>query len=109
SIRRNRHWAGIALVSISGEIDLHQRRSTHDDVRDSDALAGVEPRAKVGMHRHIRSDEIDVVVGVRVDRSAGNVLVPEIVSRKRKETIEARTDAEGHAAATILRGQSRVK
>src|SRR4029079_1026033 len=56
---RNRHRSGIALVAVGREVDLHRSLpGTDDHVRNSHRTAGVEARAKVGVHGRVCADEV---------------------------------------------------
>src|SRR6202158_2571784 len=95
SVRGDWHRSGIALTAVGGEVDLHQRRTAHDDVRNSDGLSSVEASTEIRMQRCGRTDEADDRVRIRIDRSARDVLIPEIVDRKRDEPIQTGANAQG--------------
>src|SRR5262249_19725769 len=95
SISGNWHFARIAFVSVSGEVDVHKAlRAVHRNVRNS-----VSARAEVGMQADGRTDSADDRGGVGINRRTGNVLVPGIVRGEGQKSVEVRARAQAHYVA----------
>src|SRR5579872_2518488 len=108
---RHRHRPRIALRTVSRERDVRKRSATtNDEIRKPNALPVIQSRAKVGMQRRRRANEIDNRRRVRIDRSTRNVLIPRAVRGERNKSIQARALPKAHAAATLaLRRKKRRK
>jgi hypothetical protein len=89
-IRRNRIWTRIALRSERSEVDRNWSLiSCDDDIRNAIGRA-VPNSAKVGMKIGVEANPGDQVVGVWINRTHRDVLVPRIVERKNLFAVETR-------------------
>src|SRR5206468_11151125 len=100
---------GIALSGKCPQRDRHFGLRTRDRlVGNANGLIVKCSRAEIGMQSYRRSNEIDDVGRIGIDRSGGYVGVPQTAGRTRNEAVETGALAKTHAAASTAWTTSRA-
>src|SRR5262245_23569126 len=90
-VRRDRVWAGIALIPKLGEDDRHRLLAEDDDVGDAVRRVVVDG-AEVGVEARRQADTGDQRVRVWVHGEAGDVGVPWVAQWEDRDAVHTRPD-----------------
>src|SRR5436305_14052663 len=84
------------LTSLNGFVPF----PSNNLVGNSEGLVVKCPRPKIGMKNYSRTNEVNVVCRIRINRRGRNIGIPQVVGWKRHKAVEARELANGHSVAS---------